>query len=101
MIDKGSVLKLITETEGVVYFKVMEKEGSAYRVIQICHVKNGTVNLKYRHKIYSSIYKSEIGRNYVEVDTAEVDQIRSLMQSKMLGDFQLLVDVFHHKFELL
>jgi len=101
MAEPKNIMKLITETEGVVYYKVLDEKASAYQVIQICHIKNGVTNLKYRNKIYSSIYKSEIGRNYVFVNPPEVNQLRQNLQQKMLSDFKLLVDVFDDKFKLL
>ena len=94
-------MKLITESEGVVYYKVLNKKATAYPVVQICHYKNGATHLKYRNKIYSSIYKSEIGRNYVFINPLEVDQLRQNLQQKMLSNFKLLVDVFDDKFKLL
>jgi hypothetical protein len=98
---EATIMKLVTESEGVVYFKVLNEEATAYQVVQICHIKKGITHLKYRNKIHSSIYKSEIGRNYVFVNPPEVNQLRQSLQQKMLSDFKLLVDVFDDKFKLL
>jgi len=94
MAEPTPILKLITETEGVVYFKILDEETTAFKVIQICHIKNGVTHLKYRHKIYSNIHKSEIDQNYIFVDHPEIEQLKQNLQEVALSDVKLLIDVF-------
>ncbi len=96
----GEFLKLITTTD-LVYFKILEIEPTAYRTIQICIITEGKVRLKYRHRLYSAIYKSEIGRNYFEVEATEIQRVKDQLQIKMLDDYQLLCTTYEFVFGLL
>ena len=96
----AQLLKLISEINGVNYFKVLKTETTACKIAQICQVKNGKVSFKYRSSIEANIYKSEIGKPYIEVEKEEQEMVRNLIQSKMMDDFKLLVNVYSEKLKM-
>ena len=99
--ENQRLLKLVSEVEGVTYYRVIEILDTSCKIRQICQIKSGIVVFKYRAVVEANIYKSEIGSPYIEVTEEEADQLRQLMQKKMLDDFQLLVDVYSNKLSLI
>ena len=100
IMNKEKLLKLVSETEGITYFKILKTETTSCKIQQICQIKNGTVHFKYRSCLEANIYKSEIGKPYIEVENEESNQLRRQIQKKMMEDFRLLVNVYSQKLEM-
>ena len=98
---KNKLLKLVSETEGIAYYKILKVETTSCKIQQICQIKKGTVHFKYRSCLEANIYKSEIGKPYIEVKNDEAGQLRLQLQKKMLEDFQLLVKVYSQKLKMI
>ena len=101
IMNKEKLLKLVSETEGITSFKILKTETTSCKIQQICQIKKGTVHFKYRSCLEANIYKSEIGKPYIEVKNDEAGQLRLQLQKKMLEDFQLLVKVYSQKLKMI
>ncbi len=101
MMHPGKILKLRTSNNGSLYFKILEIESSTVKTVYICEIKNG--NLRFRHKkeIESYIYKSEIGRDYFEVDKSELEMIKRKIQGRMLEDLVFFTEFYQRKIHLI
>lgn len=80
--EKGILLKLVSNTNGIAYYKVIDVETTACSVLENCQIRNGTVHFKYRSQVKGNIYKSEIGSPYYEVEKEEQACLRKMIQKK-------------------
>ena len=99
-ITPGTILKLPTGGGGI-YFQVTRLERTACELLQICQLQEKTLHFKYKVDIRSHVYHSEIGTSYQLVNEAELNHLSQLIQTKMLEDFQLLVEVYRRKLAML
>ena len=87
-IKVGTVLKLVTQSLGELYFEVIQIDASGMRLKYLCRTKEDQVH--FEKKGHTQIYKSEIGKHYFEIDDDEIVHLRKAVLREIYRLFVLL-----------
>ena len=87
-IKVGTVLKLVTQSLGELYFEVTQIDASGIRLKYLCRAKEEQVY--FEKKTHTQIYKSEIGKHYFEISQAEIVKLRKMVLREIYRLFVLL-----------
>jgi hypothetical protein len=76
----GSIIKLKTESTGIIFYRVVSVNPSSYTIKALCRVRKGFLTIKYENDFESQIFKSEVGINYLEATSRETGRIKEILE---------------------
>ena len=81
--ETGSVLKLESVDNGIVFYRITSIDESSYRIKPLCKVRKGFLTIKYSHVSESHIFKSEVGVNYLAATHRELNRIKEILDESV------------------
>lgn len=80
--EEGTLLKLTTKSEAIVY-KVIGSETTAVKVVEVCRIGGGKMTLNYSNKVETYIYQSELSHTYKQVRIEEMNRIIKILSDSL------------------
>ncbi len=83
MTNIGSLLKLTTAKEAIIYKVLEDTETTAIKVEEVFKISQGKMILCYDKRVVSHIYKSELAHSYKELNADEYSRILSILSDTL------------------